>query len=97
MTFGRWRRLARLQAALPLLANGQSVGAVARHVGYQTASAFVAAFRTETGLTPAAYFRTQGGQAEAGREGTTIHTFCSQQHQPRPERDDLGAATRIQP
>lgn len=58
-TFGQWRRLARLRAALPQLANGQPVGAVARRVGYQTASAFVAAFRTETGLTPAAYFRTQ--------------------------------------
>ena len=52
MTFGQWRRLARLQAALPQLAAGQAVGTVARHVGYQTASAFVAAFRSETGLTP---------------------------------------------
>jgi AraC-like DNA-binding protein len=59
MTFGQWRRLARLQAALPRLADGQAVGTVARHVGYETASAFVAAFRAETGLTPAAYFRTQ--------------------------------------
>jgi AraC-like DNA-binding protein len=32
---------------------------VRRHVGYQTASAFVAAFRSETGLTPAAYFQTK--------------------------------------
>jgi AraC-like DNA-binding protein len=59
LTFGQWRRLARLQAALPKLADGQAVGTVARHVGYETASAFVAAFRAETGLTPAAYFRTQ--------------------------------------
>jgi AraC-like DNA-binding protein len=33
------------------------VSAVARRAGYDTASAFVAAFRRETGLTPAAYFR----------------------------------------
>ncbi|HEY7143623.1 MAG TPA: helix-turn-helix transcriptional regulator [Streptosporangiaceae bacterium] len=59
MTFGPWRRLVRLQAALPRLASGQAVGTVARHVGYQTASAFVAAFRKETGLTPAAYFQTK--------------------------------------
>jgi AraC-like DNA-binding protein len=59
MPFGQWRRLARLQAALHLLAAGQAVGTVARHVGYQTPSAFVAAFRKETGLTPAAYFRSQ--------------------------------------
>ena len=59
MTFSQWRRLVRLQAALPELAAGHAVGTVARHVGYQTPSAFVAAFRQETGLTPAAYFRTQ--------------------------------------
>jgi AraC-like DNA-binding protein/quercetin dioxygenase-like cupin family protein len=58
MTFGQWRCLTRLHAALPQLAAGQAVGTVARHVGYQTASAFVAAFRSQTGHTPAAYFQT---------------------------------------
>ncbi|HZC39525.1 MAG TPA: hypothetical protein VE343_02560 [Streptosporangiaceae bacterium] len=43
--------LARLQAALPQLAVGRAVGTVARHVGYQTPSAFVATFDKETGLT----------------------------------------------
>ena len=57
MTFGRWRTLLRLQAALPGLAAGRPVSAVARQVGYESASAFVAAFRRETGHTPAAYFR----------------------------------------
>ena len=57
MTFGRWRTLARLQAALTKLASGGKVAAVGLEVGYETASAFVAAFRRETGLTPAAYFR----------------------------------------
>jgi AraC-like DNA-binding protein len=56
MTFGRWRTLLRLRAALPLLAAGEPVGRVARRVGYETPSAFVAAFRRETGMTPAAYF-----------------------------------------
>jgi AraC-like DNA-binding protein len=54
--FGRWRLLLRLQAALPALASGQPVGNVARRVGYESTSAFVAAFRQETGMTPAAYF-----------------------------------------
>ncbi|HEY3717323.1 MAG TPA: helix-turn-helix transcriptional regulator [Jatrophihabitantaceae bacterium] len=54
--FARWRTLARIRAALPLLAAGQPVGNVARRVGYDTASAFVAAFRRETGVTPGAYF-----------------------------------------
>ncbi len=55
--FGRWRALLRLQAAMPALAAGEPVANVARHVGYESASAFVAAFRRETGLTPATYFR----------------------------------------
>jgi len=54
---GRWRSLLRLEAALPALAAGEPVGNVARRVGYESASAFVAAFRRETGVTPAAYFR----------------------------------------
>jgi AraC-like DNA-binding protein len=55
--FGRWRTLVRLQAALPMLAAGQPVSRVAGRVGYETPSAFVAAFRRETGQTPASYFR----------------------------------------
>ncbi|MGA2209434.1 MAG: helix-turn-helix transcriptional regulator [Acidimicrobiales bacterium] len=55
--FGRWRTLLRLQAALPALAAAEPVGNIARRVGYETTSAFVAAFRRETGLTPSAYFR----------------------------------------
>ena len=57
LPFGRWRALLRIQAAIGELAAGQPVGNVARHVGYESASAFVAAFRRETGMTPAAYFR----------------------------------------
>jgi AraC-like DNA-binding protein/quercetin dioxygenase-like cupin family protein len=55
--FDRWRTLARIQAALPQLAAGEPVSHVARHVGFQTTSAFVAAFRRETDTTPAAYFQ----------------------------------------
>jgi len=40
-----------------MLAAGQPVSAVAGRVGYETPSACVAAFRRETGYTPAAYFR----------------------------------------
>jgi AraC-like DNA-binding protein/quercetin dioxygenase-like cupin family protein len=63
LPFGRWRTLLRMQAALPLLADGDLVSRVAPRVGYETPSAFVAAFRRETGVTPAAYFerlRSQG-------------------------------------
>jgi AraC-like DNA-binding protein len=67
LPFGRWRTAARLQAALPRLAAGDSVATVARHVGYETPSAFVAAFRRETGLTPGRYFRSSGGSSATRR------------------------------
>ncbi len=57
MSFGRWRTLLRVQSALAALARGEPVGNVARYVGYDSDSAFVQAFRRETGVTPAAYFR----------------------------------------
>jgi AraC-like DNA-binding protein len=56
ITFSRWRAAVRIRAALPLLAAGRPVSQTAPAVGYQTASAFVAAFRRETGTTPGAYF-----------------------------------------
>jgi AraC-like DNA-binding protein/quercetin dioxygenase-like cupin family protein len=60
VNFGRWRTLLRVQIALHALADGEPVGNVARRVGYDSDSAFVQAFRRETGVTPAAYFRSAG-------------------------------------
>jgi AraC-like DNA-binding protein len=57
LSFARWRTLVRLQAALPQLAEGIPVSTVAGRVGYETTSAFVAAFRAQTGVTPGRYFR----------------------------------------
>lgn len=56
LTFGQWRTQARIGAALPLLAQHIPLEAIARRVGYQSSSAFVAAFRREVGTTPSAYF-----------------------------------------
>ncbi|MEZ5294523.1 MAG: helix-turn-helix transcriptional regulator [Vicinamibacterales bacterium] len=56
MPFGRWRRRARLIGALRLLAAGTPVTQAALDVGYQTPSAFIAAFRRELGTTPGRYF-----------------------------------------
>jgi AraC-like DNA-binding protein len=57
LSFARWRALLRLRCALEALGSDESVSEVARKVGYESASAFVAAFRRETGMTPARYFR----------------------------------------
>ena len=57
LSFGRWRTLVRLQASLPHLAEQVPVSAVAGRVGYRTTSAYVAAFRAHTGVTPGRYFQ----------------------------------------
>ncbi|MGH9028012.1 MAG: helix-turn-helix domain-containing protein [Acidimicrobiales bacterium] len=63
LSFGRWQTRLRLSAALADLGVGVPVSTVARNVGYESTSAFVAAFRRETGVTPAMYFRsTPGGR-----------------------------------
>ncbi len=56
ITVGRWRRQARLLDALRQLASGQTVKVVAQDAGYGSPSAFVSAFRSVFGVTPARYF-----------------------------------------
>lgn len=70
-TFGRWRTLARLNAAASLLASGQPVNLVAEDVGYRTASGFIAAFRTEFGTTPERYRRQLRRPASRAVDRTT--------------------------
>lgn len=55
LSIGRWRQRARLQHAVRLLAEGGPVNAVAFECGYESPSAFIAAFRREVGLTPGAF------------------------------------------
>lgn len=56
MTFGKWRQQLRLLHALRLLASGQSVTTVAFEVGYDSTSAFIAAFKNVLGTTPGRYY-----------------------------------------
>lgn len=56
LAFGQWRERLRMQAAMPLLAEGRALETVARHVGYASASSFVAAFHRAVGVTPRQYF-----------------------------------------
>lgn len=52
MTIGEWRQRSRVGRAIALLAGGAAVKDVALEVGYETPSAFVAAFRKIVGTTP---------------------------------------------
>lgn len=57
MTLGRWRQQARLLQAMRLLARGDPVTATALEVGYESTSAFIAAFSSVLGTTPGRYYR----------------------------------------
>lgn len=52
ISFGRWRQQARLQASLPLIAEGRPVLETALRLGYESPSAFTYAFRRAFGMTP---------------------------------------------
>ena len=57
LTFRRWRQRLRLLNALPLLEQKQSVTEVALACGYDSTSAFIAAFSEHFGTTPGEFFK----------------------------------------
>jgi AraC-like DNA-binding protein len=59
MNFRAWRQRARIIASLDLLANDQSVKAIATTLHFASASAYVAAFREVMGTTPNTFGRTE--------------------------------------
>lgn len=67
MTFRQWRSRLRLLGAIDLLAQGQSSTTVAHTLGYGSASAFVAAFRQQFGVSPQRF--TQQRVSRAPDEG----------------------------
>ncbi|MEW2359790.1 AraC family transcriptional regulator [Spirillospora sp. NPDC029432] len=54
-SFARWVAAVRARHAVELLGRGWEIDAVAEEVGYRSASAFGAAFRRATGLTPGTF------------------------------------------
>ncbi len=68
LTFRAWRQQARLLRALVLLAQAQPVTSVALDLGYDSPSAFIAAFKRGLGVTPGRYFRNAAvfGEPPAG-------------------------------
>jgi len=57
MPLGRWRQQARLLAGVRSLASGGDVTESALAAGYESTSAFIAAFRKVFGTTPGQYAR----------------------------------------
>lgn len=57
MSFRAWVSTARAQRAVALLAAGETIEEVALRVGFRSTSAFTAAFRRVTGLTPGQHRR----------------------------------------
>ena len=55
LTLEAWRQKARLIAAVAALSEGAPVGVTAADCGYESASAFVAAFKRHFGMTPGRY------------------------------------------
>jgi AraC-like DNA-binding protein len=62
MSLGRWRQQARLLHAMRLLARGETVTTTALEVGYESPSAFIAAFSLVLGTTPGRYYRQSRGE-----------------------------------
>src|SRR5262249_53120599 len=60
MSLGEWRQQARLLHAMRLLAGGEPVTSTAFEVGYESTSAFIAAFSRVLGTTPGRYYRAHG-------------------------------------
>ncbi|MDR2326379.1 MAG: helix-turn-helix transcriptional regulator [Acidovorax sp.] len=62
--FSTWRQRVRLLRSLEMLAEGQSITAIALDLGYASVSSYISLFRRTFGSTPAAYRLQQ--QAAAG-------------------------------
>jgi AraC-like DNA-binding protein len=55
LSLAAWRRQSRSLASLSLLAEGKSIGEVARAVGYESAAALSTAFKQCFGVSPSSY------------------------------------------
>jgi AraC-like DNA-binding protein len=72
MSFGRWRQQFQLMLALQLLSQGRSVQSVARDLGYETASAFIAMFRNALGQSPTRFFAQRRARLSSSQNGAPV-------------------------
>lgn len=66
--FAEWRQRLKLISALSLLESGSAVQSVARILGYNTPSAFIAMYRRHTGTTPAHTEKLDDRRVDAGSQ-----------------------------
>lgn len=52
ISFNEWRQRMKLVASLSMLERGQTVGEIAKDLGYRSPSAFIVMFRRQTGASP---------------------------------------------
>ncbi|MCE6982187.1 helix-turn-helix domain-containing protein, partial [Pseudomonas frederiksbergensis] len=64
LSFRLWRQRMRLLSALPALERGERVTDVALACGYESLSAFIAAFGKQFGLPPGEFFRARISSSE---------------------------------
>ena len=57
LTYTQWRQRLMIQISITQLSQGQSVGNVSLSLGYESPSAFIHMFKTNTGVTPSSYTR----------------------------------------
>ncbi len=62
LSFTGWRQRVRFHNAMEAIVRGEQVGAVARANGYESASAFTAAFRKALGMTPSTLIGSRGAE-----------------------------------
>jgi AraC-like DNA-binding protein len=58
MSFAEWRQQACISVALPRLAAGEAVTAIALDLGYESPAAFATMFKRVVGVAPSRYFQT---------------------------------------
>jgi AraC-like DNA-binding protein len=87
-----WRRRLRLQKSLELLALRKTVSETAHLCGYASASAFIAMFRREFGVSPARYFRAPGSEVDRHHHFQAIQVGPIQN---RPVQEKSSAHSRI--
>ncbi|MEV7512162.1 MULTISPECIES: AraC family transcriptional regulator [unclassified Streptomyces] len=66
MPFSEWRTRVRLNHALGLLEQGQTVQAVSAQVGFTSTNGFILAFRRHFGCTPGTYARRTAEESRSG-------------------------------